>query len=205
MKIIIVILSAAILITSAAGCSKAEKEDETASAEEKVSAIVHKKDEVSVSIVSELIESSESEYTIPDSIEEYKNGFLKYSDTSKKISAVFSSEFTYQNKEYTNPSGIFLTNADGSASLQIEAVDNKGINRNDLVDYLKNTYPDYKVYINDSKNIICKGYTTDAGDNKVLRYMKAIITDNGYNEAVLYFKEDNKSKYENIFNKISLS
>ncbi len=201
-KTVILILTAAFII-SAAGCGGKEKEEE-ASVTGSSPAIIHRESSVS-SPESSTAVSSKQESRLPDGVHEEKEGFLRYTSPGKEITSVFSSEFNTENTEYRPAIGIMLSDDDGSATLQIEAVKNKGISRNDLVDYLKETYPDAEVYVTDNKQIICKSKIKDGSGTEVMAYLKAAVTDIGYNEAVLFFKESDKSKYETVFNRITLS
>ena len=88
--------------------------------------------------------------------------------------------------------------------MQLEYVENKGITKNSLVDYLKETYPDASIYINDEKNVICKVKMKDSQDNVVYSYLKAIVDDNGYKSAILFFKEAEMKNYETVFSKIKI-
>lgn len=202
MKKQLIIFISAIALFAASGCSGNDEESEPV--QETASTVVSVESMEEISVVSQE-EKSEVVSTLPDGVKEDKKGYLKYTDSGKSITAIFPDSFSVLDSEYTPENGIYLQNADGTATLQIESVKNEGIARNDLSEYLKETYPDADVYISDSKNIICKSTVTDSSGNQVMSYMKAVITDNGYNEAILYFKESDKKQFETIFNKIKIS
>ena len=149
--------------------------------------------------------SEAEENSLPEHITEEKKGYLKFTDSTGKVSATFPDTFSLLCTEYSPTDGIYLQNSDGTATLQIEAIKSEGVNRDSLVDYLKENYPDAEIYVNDSKNIIFKSTVTDTSGNKSVCFMKAVITGSGYNEAVLYCKEGEESKYESLFNRISIS
>lgn len=148
--------------------------------------------------------SAEETSALPYGVREYKDGLLEYISTSGKLTATFPEALCVENKDYVPKDGIYLQTEDGKQTLQLETVESEGIDRNSLVDYLEETYPDAKVYITDSRLVICKMTTKDKSGNKVCAYMKAKVSDTGYNEAVLYFHQEDSRQSENIFNKISL-
>ncbi len=199
------LIAAAILLLFTAsifGCSEEKNEDSPLSETTSVMSSAESSEESSKINISQ---SSIEESTLPEHVIEDRKGYLKFTSMSGSVSAIFPEDFSLLCSEYTPTDGIYLQNTDGTATLQIEAIKNEGIDRQSLVDYISANYPDSEVYVNDSKNIICKSTITDASGNKSLCYMKAVITDRGYNEAVLYFKENEKDKYEPLFNKISIS
>lgn len=201
-KTIILILLTAIL-TTAAGCTGKEK-DEEASVSASSPTVIHRESSAA-SQQSSIPVSSAQESRLPDGVHEDKEGFLRYTSPGKEITAVFSSEFNTEMTEYRPAVGIMLTNGEGNATLQIESVKNQGVSRNDLVDYLKENYSDAEVVVNDKKQIICKSKAKDGSGKEVMAYLKAAVTDNGYNEVILFFDKSEKSKYETVFNRITLS
>ena len=198
MKKITIFLSALVLLISS-GCSG---QSDDLSVNETASEETTKTVSVTISQVSE--EESVEESHLPDGISEDKKGFLKFISYSGKISAVFPDKFNTLCSGYTPTDGIYLQTSDGKATLQLEYVENKGITKNSLVDYLKETYPDASIYINDEKNVICKVKMKDSQDNVVYSYLKAIVDDNGYKSAILFFKEAEMKNYETVFSKIKI-
>lgn len=202
MKRFIAVAISILLFTSTFGCTP-EKTDESSLTE--TTSLISSDESSQESIETSIPISDTEDISLPEHVFEDKQGFLRFTDSSGDISAVFPDEFSVLCTEYKPDCGIYLQNHDGTATLQIEAIENDGISREDLVDYLNETYTDSDIYINDAKNIICKTTVTDNSGNKSACYMKAVITDKGYNEAVLYFKAENENKYKSFFNKISIS
>lgn len=195
----------------AAGCSSQSSADiqSSTAASEPISAYEDdpQADEQDSDISQQVIESSsvsEEVSSLPYGLREYKDGLLEFISTSGKLTATFPDSLCVENKDYVPKEGIYLQTEDGKLTLQLENVESEGVDRDSLVDYLKETYPDAKVYITDSRLVICKMTTKDRSGNKICAYMKAKIIDRGYNEAVLYFHQEDSRQSENIFNKISL-
>ena len=203
MKKAMILFISAVFAVSAAACSGGEKTEE-ASVSGTAPAVVHRESS-EPSAQSSIPVSSEEESRLPDGVHKDKENFLRYTSPGKEVTAVFSDEFNTENTDYRPAIGIMLSNAEGSASLQIEAVKNQGITRSGLEGYLKENYPDSEIYITDNKQIVCKRKTKDSSGKEIMAYLKAGITDKGYNEAILFFKESEKGKYETVFNRITLS
>ncbi len=191
-----------LFITGVFGCTQQKSEDTSVPGAASVMSSAESSEEI---IEISVPQPSDEEISLPDGVIEDKNGYLKYTSSTGAVSAVFPEDFSVLCTEYNPADGIYLQNSDGTATLQIEAVKNEGIDRESFVGYLKEKYPKAEVFVNDSKNIICKSSITDSSGNKSLCYMRAIITDKGYNEAILYFKESETKKYDSVFNKITVA
>ncbi len=199
------LVTAAILILFMAGSFGCAHETEDSSVPETTVSLIYPTESSEESSKESYVLPSTEESSLPDNVSEDKSGYLKYTNNSGDLSATFPDEFSVLCTEYTPTDGIYLQNSDGTATLQIEAVLNEGADMESLVDFLSEQYPDAKVNINDSKKIICKSFLTDGSGNKVMCCLKAVITNKGYNEAVLYFDEKDRNKYESLFGKISIS
>ncbi len=194
-------LGAALLIGMTAGCGNAGDPPDTvrdssgASVEEM---------ESKTSWQSEIVPETVSEIgKLPDNVFEYKTGYLKYVNHSFGFSVVFPSEFSEENRAYVPEEGLCLQNADGKAVLTIEKAFQPGIGWKDLVDLLKKKYPDGKTIVTDTKLVVCKTKTKDKSGNEVWASLKARLTDDGYVKVVLVYDEENKDRYESVFNQIS--
>lgn len=196
-KPMIIFCALTLLLFSACGGTGSDE-----SVEETVSGEVSEM--ISISVPQSSTEESKEESKLPDGISEEKKGFLRFTSYSGRVSAVFPEMFQTLCQGYTPTDGIYLQTSDGKATLQLEYVDNEGITKNDLSDYLKQTYPGANVFINDDKNVICKTTIKDSQKNTVCCYLKAIVDSEGYREAILFFKEADKKTYETIFNQITL-
>lgn len=150
-------------------------------------------------------QSSAQESSLPEQLSPAREGFLKYISPKKSMTAVFPQDFSVLREDYKTLDGILLQNQNGSASLQLESLSGENITRTALTDYLTKTYPQASISLRDSKTVICKTPVTDKKGNHLLAYMKAVISPDGYNEAVLYFNEKDKSEFESVFDKISVS
>ncbi len=199
------LIAATLFILSFAGLFGCSPEEAAESSVSETASVMSSAESSEESSENSIPQSSVEESSLPAHVVEDRKGYLKFTGSSGNISAVFPDDFSVLCTEYTPSDGIYLQNSDGTATLQIEAIENEGIDRETLVDYLEDNYSDAEVYVNDSKNIICKSAVTDGSGNKSVCYMKAVITEKGYNEAILYFKQSEKSKYEALFNKISIS
>ena len=149
-------------------------------------------------------ESSEPVITLPLQLYRAKSGYLKYLSKYGSMTAVFPEEFCIPRSDYKVKDGLLLQNKKGTASLQLESLSAADMTRRSFIEYLKANYPDAEIYITDNKTIVCKTPAKDSDGRNVLAYMMAVITTDGYNEAVLYFNEADKDEFEAVFKKISI-
>lgn len=208
MKKITLILSAALLIAALAGCSGKSEESSTESSEQETtysavstteSSQISIKRPAESSVVSQVSEESR----LPEKVTVKDKDTLNYKDSASNLNADFPKEFDTVSSEYKPSKGIYLSNPEGTATLQIEAVKNPGISSTDLVDYLKKKYPSADVSIDNKKKIICKTTVKNSKGQTVASYLKAEVTTEGYNELILYFQPEDKAVYEQVFNKIN--
>lgn len=194
-KIICIILAASAFLT----ISACRSTDNTSSSEpsSRIESSAESKD------VSSEDESTESS-SLPAGVNPYRRDTLRYTSPKATISVSFPDVFCVQDDDYTPADGIYLTTKEGRQSLQIEAVTSEGADIDSLKEYLKKTYPDSEVSVNNDGILICKMDAKDKAGNDVRAYLKAKITSFGYNEAVLYFTEDEKVTCEPMFSKITL-
>ncbi|MBR2175727.1 MAG: hypothetical protein IJ861_02120 [Clostridia bacterium] len=198
------LITAAVLLTFLLSACSQSSSDESSENSENTMIVTADISSQSYEPVSEPPESS-SEISLPQGIYESKKGYLKFINKHNTMTVTFPEEFYLTDDDYIPSDGIYLQNKDGTATLQLEVIENEGVSKDDLVAYLKETYANAEVYVNDARIIICKAITKDAKGNQVAAYLKAKITDSGYQEAVLYFHEEDKTRFEPIFNKITLS
>lgn len=154
---------------------------------------------------SEPEEQSSEEVSLPAGVTQTPTGNLQYTNSVLSLSVTFPSEFCMTDTAYTPPYGIYLKNSDGTATLQLESVEDKNVTVEDFAESLKNEAPDGEVYITDAKDIICKRTMTDRSDNELMIFIKVRVKNGGYNNATLYCKVDEREKYEKLFNKINFS
>lgn len=154
---------------------------------------------------SEPDEQSSEEISLPVGVSQTPTGNLKYTNSVLSLSVTFPSEFCMTDTAYTPPYGIYLKNSDGTATLQLESVEDKNVTVEDFAESLRKEAPDGEVYITDAKDIICKRTMTDRSGNELMIFIKVRVKNGGYNDATLYCKVDEKEKYEKLFNKINFS
>lgn len=150
-------------------------------------------------------EQSSEEISLPDGVSKTPTGNLQYKNSVLSLSVTFPSEFCITDTAYTPPYGIYLKNSDGTATLQLESVEDKNVTVEDFAESLKKQAPDGEVYITDAKDIICKRTTTDRSGSELMIFIKVRVKNGGYNDATLYCKADERAKYEKLFNKINFS
>ena len=216
MKKFICIIASLLLCTAAiSGCSGSQAEtSETSATDNSNTASVAQS-----SVISEISDSSTesstesstaeenstNEISLPVGVSETPTGNLKYTNSVLSLSVTFPSEFCILDTSYTPPYGIYLQNIDGTATLQLESVEDKNVTVEDFAQSLQETAPDGEVYITDSKDIICKRTTTDRSGNELMIFIKVRVKNGGYNDATLYCMADERAKYEPLFNRINFS
>ena len=170
----------------------------------------HSEIQESSDIPSKVQESSVSESTeeisfveFPKGLSTYSKDKLKYTDGS--ITVIFTDEFYIENKSYTPKSGVYLQNADGTATLLAESIEDTTLTYRQMSEYLKNRYPEAKVYTSDRKDVICKMTTTDQSGNEIFVFRRIKVKNGGYNELTLCCRPEERSKYERVFNETSLT
>ena len=208
MKKATIILSAALLITFLAGCSGSGEESKSeSSAQETASSVSSQTESSQISIKrpaeSSVVSQVSEESKLPDGITVKDKETFNYTNNTANLKVDFPKEFDSVSNEYKPTTGIYLGNQDGTATLQIEAVKNPDITSTDLIDFLKKKYSDSSVSINDKKKIICKTTVKNTKGQTVSAFLKAEVTTEGYNEIILYFRPEDKSVYEAVFNKIN--
>ncbi len=196
MKRIICLIAAAAFVLTA--CSAQGSENSNASSE--AASRVQSSAESSIESSEEISDSS----ALPMGVNPYRRNTLRYTSPKATISVSFPDVFCVEDKDYSPADGIYLTTREGRQSLQIEAVTSENADIDSLKEYLKKTYPDAEISVNDDGIITCKMDAKDKAGNNVRAYLKAKITGYGYNEAVLYFLEEDKTVCEPMFNKITL-
>lgn len=175
---------------------------ETLSADSSSFEVSNKSSEDSTEINNEISLIKDESSSLPNGITQNTNGSLKYKNSFLSMSVSFPADFCIVDKDYTPINGIYLRNTDGTATLQLESVEDNDINAADLAEFLKEQYENAIVYITDTKDVICKTSIKDRTGNIVMSYLKIRTKRGGYNEAILYFHESDKDIFENIFNQI---
>lgn len=224
-KFICIIVSAVLSVLVVAGCGNNEKTEKSetesntqSSSQSQTSSSVQSNIEINsessekvsesvsensdISIVSEDISQESS---LPEGVTKTSTGSLKYTNSVLSLSVTFPSEFCIIDKSYTPVYGIYLQNIDGTATLQLESVEDKNVTANDLADYFKSEFPESEVYITDTKDIVCKRTSTDRNGNELMIFMKVRIKNGGYNDAALYCRTSDSKKFETLFSKINFS
>ncbi|MDD6488306.1 MAG: hypothetical protein PUG48_00610 [Clostridia bacterium] len=221
MKKFICIIASMILCTAAiSGCGNSQtktnessvttsKNSETSTVQSSVQSETNESStDISVQSSEADEQSSEEipeEISLPDGVIQTPTGNLQYKNSVLSLSVTFPSEFCMTDTAYTPPYGIYLKNTDGTATLQLESVEDKNVTVEDFAESLKNEASDGEVYITDAKDIVCKRTIIDRSNNEVMIFMKVRVKNGGYNEAVLYCKPDEREKYEKLFSKINFS
>ena len=216
MKKFICIIASLMLCTAAiSGCGSSQTETNESSVTNKNSTASTLQSSVSsettdnsteISIQSsEQDEQNSEEISLPDGVSKTPTGNLQYKNSVLSLSVTFPSEFCITDTAYTPPYGIYLKNSDGTATLQLESVEDKNVTVEDFAESLRKQAPDGEVYITDAKDIICKRTTTDRSGNELMIFIKVRVKNGGYNNAALYCKVDERAKYETLFNKINFS
>lgn len=196
MKRVIFILTALILSLFFSACANSSQ-PETSSQD----SVLRSHDEILESSAEELSEISEQSQ-LPAMLTRNSNGSLKYKNDFLSMSVSFPADFCIVDESYTPVNGIYLRNIEGTATLQLESVEDNDVSPNDLADYLREKYEGSVVYVTDTKDVVCKNTVTDRKGNRVVSYLKIRTKKGGYNEAILYFHEENQEKFENLFNQI---
>ncbi len=212
MKKILCVLSV-LFLCAAAGCSgQTNEESDLNNANSEETRDINT-DEISVDIsdivglkpsAPESSEESSKEPSYPDGITQKKSGTLEFRSKSEKVISVFSDTFSEIDTDSEPGDGIFLQTHDGKATLLLDFVENNGITQDDLVNYLKDTYSTEPETDGDD-TVICKIDALDQKENKLNVYLKAVIKDGGYSEAVLCFDKEQQETYDKIFEEIELS
>lgn len=201
MKKICVIMC--ILTAAAMLCGCGETENKASKPETESSVITSSEQEPASENELSAPESSDVD-RLPDGLTLNGTGMLRYTSPSGEMEAVFPNELCYVDDEYRPEDGIYLHNSDGTATLLLEAVNSVGVRRATLIEYLKEKYPDAEIYISDTRNIVCRTEFTDNSGRRLKAFMKAKISNNGYNEAILCFRPEDIGIYDNIFARITL-
>ncbi len=184
-----------IIISAFCGCSQ-NNEQETVPVDT-VSTVVPE-------ILTENSRQHSQTVSYPESVEEIDAEHLRFKSKSGKYAALFPKKFSSESSELRSDDSIYLTTEDGKASLQLDYVPSDGITQEDLITYLEKKYKGSKSEILDSNYIIFKTSIKDKKDNKLTSYLKVLISDDGYTEAVLSFHESENSKYSDLIDKIEL-
>ena len=73
------------------------------------------------------------------------------------------------------------------------------------MNYLTETYNNTLIETVSDDTVTCKIDALDQKDNEIAVYLKAVIKEGGYSEAVLCFDRNEKKTYDDIFETIELS
>ncbi len=210
MKKFLCILSFLLILSTVAGCSEKNNEESDLSYESSEEISEQTGDEVSVDI-SEVVDfepsepESSNEPSYPDGITQKDSLTLEFKSKSKKVNAVFSAVFSEINSDTEPNDGIYLQTNNGKATLLLDFVENEGITQDDLVNYLTETYNNTLIETVSDDTVTCKIDALDQKDNEIAVYLKAVIKEGGYSEAVLCFDRNEKKTYDDIFETIELS
>ena len=142
---------------------------------------------------------------LPVGVSRASKGKLKYTSSVLSLNAVFPEEFCILNTDYIPKYGIYLQNAEGTATLLAESVEDTTLTYRQMSEYLKSRYPDARVYTTDRKDVICKMTTTDQSGNEIYVFQRIKVKNGGYNEIALCCRPEESAKYEKAFNETSLS
>lgn len=192
-------------VTSAASLPESSQESAESSSPSQVSKDTSKSPELSkVSQTSEASQAS-APAVLPVGVSRASKGKLKYTSSVLSLNAVFPEEFCILNTDYIPRFGIYLSNAEGTATLLAESVEDTTLTYRQMSDYLKSRYPDARVYTTDQKEVICKMITTDQSGNEVFVFQRIRVKNGGYNEIALCCRPEDAAIYEKVFNDTSLS
>ena len=210
MKKFLCILSFLLILSTVAGCSEKNNEESDLSYESSEEISEQTGDEVSVDI-SEVVDfepsepESSNEPSYPDGITQKDSLTQEFKSKSKKVNAVFSAVFSEINSDTEPNDGIYLQTNNGKATLLLDFVENEGITQDDLVNYLTETYNNTLIETVSDDTVTCKIDALDEKDNEIAVYLKAVIKEGGYSEAVLCCDRNEKKTYDDIFETIELS
>ena len=143
------------------------------------------------------------EIQLPVGVSRYGKGKLRFTTSVLSLSVVFPEEFYLLNTDYYPSYGIYLRNREGTATLLTESVVDKTLTYRQMASYLKEQYPEAKVYTTDSKEVVCKLFMTDEDGHELYIQQKIRVQSGGYNAAVLCCRAEDKAAYEKVFNEIS--
>ena len=192
---ILLAVSAAIMVSA---CS--EKNDNTE---------IQQQSEFSVITSSETVLESSKErsqpVSYPSDTEEIDAENLRFKSKSGKYTAVFPKSFSAMDTSLKTKDGIYLTTADGKAGLLLDVIESKDITAEALAKYLEDQYEGTKAEIKDENTVIFQGTSTDKKKNKAVTFLKAIITENGYIEAVITCHETDTAKYSQLIDKVEIT
>ena len=170
----------------------------------------HSEAQESSYIPSQSQESSVAESTeeisfveFPKGLSTYSKDKLKYTDGS--ITVIFTDEFFIQNKSYPPKSGVYLQNADGTATLLIEKVDDKTVTNEEMLAYLYENYPYSEISSAENGDIISWYIVTDKTAHNVVTLQKIRLAENGYHQICLNCRQADMEKYRKIFTSINFS
>ena len=159
---------------------------------------------------SQIQESSVSESTEEISFVEFPKGLSTYSKDKLKytdggVNVIFTDEFFIPNESYTPKSGVYLQNADGTATLLIEKVDDKTVTNEEMLAYLYETYPYSEISSAENGDIISWYIVTDKTGHNAVTFQKIRLTDDGYRQICLNCRQVDMEKYQKIFASINFS
>lgn len=143
--------------------------------------------------------------SLPDGVARASRGKLRFTTSVLALSVTFSDEFCILNKDYNPKYGVYLQNSDGTATLLVESVGDNTLTYRNMTAYLREQYPEARVYANDRKEVVCKMNSVDRSGNKICILEKIKVKSGGYNSAVICCRPDDKAKYESILDDISFS
>ncbi len=148
-------------------------------------------------------QSSRTAAELPDGVIRTSKGKLKFTTSVLSLSVTFSDEFCIRNNDYNPKYGIYLQNTEGTATLLLESVEDKTLSYRNMTAYLREQYPEARVYATDNKEIVCKMNSMDQSGNKICIMQKLRVRTGGYNCAVICCRTDDKAKYEAVLNDIT--
>ena len=117
--------------------------------------------------------------SLPAGVSRVSKGKLRYTSSVLSLNAVFPEEFCILDTDYIPRYGIYLQNAEGTATLLAESFEDTTLTYRQMSDYLKNRYPDARVYTTDQKDVICRMTTTDQSGNEVFVFQRIKVKNGG--------------------------
>ena len=150
-------------------------------------------------------EESEFPSELPEGLTKASRGKLRFTTSVLSLSVTFPDEFCVLNEDYIPPYGIYLQNKEGTATLLVESVGDKTLTYRNMTAYLREQYPEARVYATDRKDVVCKMNSIDRSGNKIFILQKLRVKTGGYNSAVICCRPEEREKYEAVLNDITFS
>ena len=146
-----------------------------------------------------------SSVTLPEGVTRAGMGKLKFTSSVLSLNVTFPEEFCVLNTDISPEYGIYLQNAEGTATLLLASVTDNTLTYRQMSDYLHQQFPDAKVSINDRKEVLCRIETNDLDGHPICILQKIKVRIGGYNQVVLCCSADTASSYTHTFNDIAFT